>query len=52
MPSRPARLIRQPDETVRVAFDEPLRAVAPGQAAVFYGVGAQADQVLGGGTIQ
>ncbi len=52
MPSRPARLIRQPDETVRVEFDEPLRAVAPGQAAVFYGVGAQADQVLGGGTIQ
>lgn len=52
MHSRPARLIRRADETVQVLFDEPLRAVAPGQAAVFYGVGAQADQVLGGGTIR
>jgi tRNA-uridine 2-sulfurtransferase len=52
MASRPARLFRQHDETVRVEFDEPVRAVAPGQAAVFYGVDAQADQVLGGGTIQ
>lgn len=51
MHSRPATLSRQADETVRVVFDEPLRAVAPGQAAVFYGAGNQREQVLGGGTI-
>ncbi|MCX6365200.1 MAG: tRNA 2-thiouridine(34) synthase MnmA [Armatimonadetes bacterium] len=52
MHSRPARLIYQADSTVRVEFEEPLRAVSPGQAAVFYGVGPQANQVLGGGTIK
>jgi tRNA-specific 2-thiouridylase len=31
----------------RVAFHEPVRALAPGQAAVFYA----GDQVLGGGWI-
>lgn len=51
MASCPARLVRQADETVEVLFDEPLRAVAPGQAAVFYGAAGQREQVLGGGTI-
>lgn len=37
-----------PDGCVRVDFDEPVRAVTPGQAVVFY----QGDTVLGGGTIQ
>ncbi len=32
---------------VRLVFDQPQRAVTPGQAAVFYG----GDVVLGGGTI-
>jgi tRNA-specific 2-thiouridylase len=31
----------------RIRFDTPVRAVAPGQAAVFY----RGDQVLGGGWI-
>jgi len=34
-----------------VRFDTAVRAVAPGQAAVFYGTGAAADRVLGGGTV-
>jgi tRNA-specific 2-thiouridylase len=34
-------------DTVRVDFDEPQRAITPGQAAVFY----DGDTVVGGGTI-
>ncbi len=44
---RPATVFPQADGTVRVDFDRPQRAVAPGQAAVFY----DGDTVLGGGTI-
>ena len=33
---------------VRVVFDEPQRAVTPGQAVVFY----DGDKVIGGGTIR
>ena len=43
-----ARLTALPDGRVRVDFDEPQRAMTPGQAAVAY-VG---DQVVGGGTIE
>ena len=43
-------------ETVRVEFDEPVDAVTPGQAAVFYAVetGGEplGDRVLGGGWIR
>ena len=34
-------------DTVRIVFDSPVRAVTPGQAAVFY----RGDEVVGGGVI-
>jgi tRNA-specific 2-thiouridylase len=42
-----ADLTPGPSRTVRVCFDEPQRAIAPGQSAVFY----DGDRLLGGGTI-
>jgi tRNA-specific 2-thiouridylase len=42
-----ARLEIESDATLRAQFDEPVRAVTPGQAAVFY----DGDVVLGGGWI-
>ena len=43
----PALIEAQTDGRATVRFDEPVRAVAPGQAAVFY----DGDTVLGGGWI-
>lgn len=43
----PATLYPYGDGLVRVVFDEPQRAITPGQAAVFY----DGDTVIGGGTI-
>ena len=46
-PAGPAAVFAQSDGTARVVFDEPQRAVTPGQAAVFY----DGDEVIGGGAI-
>jgi tRNA-uridine 2-sulfurtransferase len=43
----PATLERSEGDEIRVTFDEPQRAVTPGQAAVFY----DGDVVVGGGWI-
>ena len=45
--SAPATLIPR-GELMRIEFDEPQRAVTPGQAVVFY----DGDIVLGGGTVE
>jgi tRNA-specific 2-thiouridylase len=45
--AEPATLTAQPNGRVRVVFDEPQRAITPGQATVFY----QGDEVVGGGWI-
>ena len=42
-----ARIIATDEKTARITFDEPQRAITPGQAAVFY----SGDLVLGGGWI-
>ncbi|CAM3971943.1 tRNA 2-thiouridine(34) synthase MnmA [Alkalicoccus chagannorensis] len=44
----PVTVYPQKDDTVRVVFDEPARAVTPGQFVVFY----DDDVCLGGGTIE
>ena len=41
----PAELHPRPEGPVEVRFEQPVRAVSPGQAAVFY----DGDEVLGGG---
>lgn len=44
---QPATVEQLEDDLLKITFDEPLRAVTPGQAAVLY----DGDMVLGGGTI-
>jgi tRNA-specific 2-thiouridylase len=53
-----ATIDAQPGQRALVIFDQPVRAVAPGQAAVFYSAEGEAgddvagDRVLGGGWIE
>ena len=44
---RPATVYPEADGSARVVFDEPQRAISPGQAVVLY----SGDTVVGGGTI-
>lgn len=46
-PGAPARMEAETEGSVRVIFDQPQRAITPGQAAVFY----EGDKVIGGGWI-
>jgi tRNA-specific 2-thiouridylase len=48
MPARPALVCPVDEERIRVVFDEPVWAPAPGQSAVLY----EGDTVLGGGVIE
>ncbi|MCQ2428324.1 MAG: tRNA 2-thiouridine(34) synthase MnmA, partial [Clostridia bacterium] len=45
---QPATVEPLPDGRVRIVFDEPQRAITPGQSAVLY----DGDTVLGGGIIE
>ncbi|MBI2374926.1 MAG: tRNA 2-thiouridine(34) synthase MnmA [Deltaproteobacteria bacterium] len=47
-PGTSADVHLEPDGSVEVRFDQPVRAIAPGQAAVFY----VDDEVIGGGFIR
>jgi tRNA-specific 2-thiouridylase len=47
-PEVSATVLPRPDRTARVLFDEPVRAVAPGQSCVFY----DGEIVIGGGVLK
>lgn len=47
-PEQPAVAYPQPDGSVKILFDQPQRAITPGQAVVLY----DGDVVLGGGRIR
>ena len=55
IPAKPGKMVDNPvtltfidENTVKLEFDQPVKSVTPGQAAVFY----DGDVCLGGGTIE
>ncbi|MFI5135814.1 MAG: aminomethyltransferase beta-barrel domain-containing protein, partial [Chitinophagales bacterium] len=46
-PGTPCRLFSDESGKIRVEFDRPVKAIAPGQSAVFY----EGNDVIGGGII-
>lgn len=46
----PAKIYAMPDSRARIVFDEPQRAITPGQATIFYDIDTQ-EEVVGGGWI-
>ncbi|MBX3293204.1 MAG: tRNA 2-thiouridine(34) synthase MnmA [Acidobacteria bacterium] len=47
----PATIHAFPDSRARIVFDEPQRAITPGQATIFYDIGT-GEEVVGGGWIE
>lgn len=47
----PATIHALPDSSARIVFDEPQRAITPGQATIFYDIGT-GEEVVGGGWIE
>jgi tRNA-specific 2-thiouridylase len=45
----PATIHTLPDSKVHIVFDEPQRAITPGQATIFYSI--DGEEILGGGWI-
>ena len=48
MEEQPCTVTRVGETSAKILFDEPQRAITPGQSAVFY----DGDVVLGGGIIK
>ena len=46
-PEQPATVYKIDDDTLKIVFDKPQRAITPGQSVVLY----EGDVVVGGGTI-
>jgi tRNA-specific 2-thiouridylase len=46
--AQPATITPLAGERARIVFDQPQRAITPGQATVFY----RGDEVIGGGWIE
>ena len=46
----PATIHALPDSRARIVFDEPQRAITPGQATIFYDI-ETGEEVVGGGWI-
>tara|TARA_B100000073_G_scaffold339409_1_gene337777 strand:+ start:846 stop:1964 length:1119 start_codon:yes stop_codon:yes gene_type:complete len=46
-----AKVALKQNETAHIIFEEPQRAITPGQAVVFYNIESEGEEVIGGGII-